>query len=417
MDKKFIKKIVPLLLCISLLSGTIIVSAKNNVEKTTIPEYSKTKLTSNYDYNIKDGEVKAVWVPFMSLESKDNCYTEESFKQRFDNIVEESKKYSINTLIVHVRPFGDSMYKSDIFPWSHILTGTQGNDPGFDPLEYMINKTHSENMSFHAWVNPLRIQSNNTPGILADCNLYNKWRNDSDKSNDRWVLDLNNNKFLNPCYPEVRKIIIDGIREIVENYPVDGIHFDDYFYPTDNMDFDKESYNEYLSSLSQTAIPLSQEEWRIANINSLISGTYSEIKSINSNVQFGISPQANINNDIKMSADIYSWASKNGYVDYLCPQLYINFDNPILSYDKAVKQWRDAITNPNIKYYIGLGLYKAGSDKYDDGTWKSADNIIQKQVEYGRDSGCNGFMLYSWEFLNNSQTSEEISNAMKVLNN
>ncbi len=417
MDKKIIKRTLPFILCVVLLVGTIILSMKNT---TTSPHESNNNTinkSSRNDYNIKENEeMKAVWVPFMALEDKNGNYTEAEFKSRFDNILADSKNHGINTMVVHVRPFGDALYKSNLFPWSHILSGTQGNDPGFDPLEYMIEKTHSENMAFHAWINPLRIQSNNTPSILCESNLYNKWKTDSDSSNDNWVLDSNGNKYFNPYYPEVRKVIIDGIKEIVENYDVDGIHFDDYFYPTDNYDLDKVSYNEYTSKIGENAIALSQDQWRTANINTLVSGVYSEIKNIDPSVQFGISPQANISNDLKMSADVYSWGSKSGYVDYLCPQLYVNFDHPALPYNKAADMWKDLITNENVKYYIGLGLYKAGSSA-DNGTWQNSNNIIQKEIEYGRNLNCNGFMLYSWEFLSNNQTSQEVSNAMKILNN
>lgn len=417
MDKKIIKRTLPFILCIVLLVGTIILSMQNT---TTSPHESNNNTinkSSRNDYNIKENEeMKAVWVPFMALEDKNGNYTEAEFKSRFDNILADSKNHGINTMVVHVRPFGDALYKSNLFPWSHILSGTQGNDPGFDPLEYMIEKTHNDNMAFHAWINPLRIQSNNTPSILCESNLYNKWKTDSDSSNDNWVLDSNGNKYFNPYYPEVRKVIIDGVKEIVENYNVDGIHFDDYFYPTDNYDLDKVSYNEYTSKIGENAIALSQDQWRIANINTLVSGVYSEIKNIDPSVQFGISPQANISNDLKMSADVYSWGSKSGYVDYLCPQLYVNFDHPALPYNKAADMWKDLITNENVKYYIGLGLYKAGSSA-DNGTWQNSNNIIQKEIEYGRNLNCDGFMLYSWEFLSNNQTSQEVSNAMKILNN
>ena len=417
MDKKIIKRTLPFILCIVLLVGTIILSMQNT---TTSPHESNNNTinkSSRNDYNIKENEeMKAVWVPFMALEDKNGNYTEAEFKSRFDNILTDSKNHGINTMVVHVRPFGDALYKSNLFPWSHILSGTQGNDPGFDPLEYMIEKTHNENMAFHAWINPLRIQSNNTPSILCESNLYNKWKTDSDSSNDNWVLDSNGNKYFNPYYPEVRKVIIDGVKEIVENYNVDGIHFDDYFYPTDNYDLDKVSYNEYTSKIGENAIALSQDQWRIANINTLVSGVYSEIKNIDPSVQFGISPQANISNDLKMSADVYSWGSKSGYVDYLCPQLYVNFDHPALPYNKAADMWKDLITNENVKYYIGLGLYKAGSSA-DNGTWQNSNNIIQKEIEYGRNLNCDGFMLYSWEFLSDNQTSQEVSNAMKILNN
>lgn len=411
--KKSIKSIFPLILCLVILIVTIIIVRNNNSTSSKsqgIPNIfsSQKKFKNKQKDTLPDGEMKAVWVPFMELNMKDNC-TETAFKEKFDNILSVSKSHGINTMIVHVRSHGDALYKSSIYPWSHILTGKQGTDPGFDPLEYMVNATHNAGMTFHAWVNPLRIQLNNAPEILADSNPYIKWRNDDDTSNDLYVLDWENNKYYNPAYPEVRSMIINGVAEIIENYPVDGIHFDDYFYPTDNPEFDKPSYDEYTSQISAPSTPLSLSDWRMANINSLVSGVYSKVKSVNKNLQFGISPQYNIDNDIKMGADVYSWGSKSGYVDYLCPQMYVNFENPILTFDKAFNDWKSVITNKDTNLYIGLALYKANSD-LDKGTWKKSNNILQTQVEYSRNLGCNGFMLYSWGYLENSQTTDEVKN-------
>ena len=410
MKKNYLKRFFPLILCLTALAFTIFMVKRYNsstLEHQILPNiFSKQKSFKNKQKDtLPNGEMRAIWVPFMDLNIKNNC-TETAFKEKFNNILSVAKRHGINTMIVHVRSHGDAMYKSSIYPWSHILTGTQGTDPGFDPLEYMVNATHSEGMTFQAWVNPLRIQLNNAPEKLSDSNPYNKWRNDGNDSTNAYVVDWEGNKYYNPAYPEVRSLIINGVAEIIENYPVDGIHFDDYFYPTENPDFDKTSYDQYLSS---TDTPLTLHEWRMANINSLISGVYSKIKSENKNLQFGISPECNIENNLRMGADIYSWGSKSGYVDYLCPQMYVNFDNPTLTFDKAFNDWKSIVSNENINLYIGLALYKAHSD-LDKGTWKKSNNILKTQVEYSRNLGCNGFMLYSWSFLENDQTTDEIKN-------
>ncbi len=409
---KSIKNILPIILCIAILTTTIIIVKNNNQSPSNggiienLPIYPKFK--NKQKNTLPEGEMRAIWVPFMDLNVQSNC-TQENFKEKFDKILSVSKSHGINTMIVHVRSHGDALYKSSIYPWSHILTGTQGADPGFDPLEYMVNSTHDAGMTFHAWVNPLRIQLNNAPEILSDSNPYNIWRNDDDPKHNLYVLDWNGNKYYNPAYPEVRSMLINGIAEIIENYPVDGIHFDDYFYPTESPDLDKTSYDEYISELSPNSTALSLIDWRITNINSLITGVYSKIKSVNKNLQFGISPQCNIDNDIKMGADVYSWGSKKGYVDYLCPQIYVNFENPILTFDKSFNDWKSIIKRKETNLYIGLALYKANSG-LDKESWKKSNNIIKTQVEYSRNLGCNGFMLYSWSFLENEQTKEEMKN-------
>mgnify|MGYP003360583016 FL=1 len=199
----------------------------------------------------------------------------------------------------------------------------------------------------------------------------------------------------------------------MENYPVDAIHFDDYFYPTSDGAFDEKAYQAYTESVGE-GVPLTLPQWRIANINTLVSGVYSAIKSINPQVQFGISPQGNITNDLNMGADVETWASQKGYVDYLCPQIYVNFDHPLLPFNQTADQWRQMTTAEGVKLYIGLAVYKAGSEDADSGTWNGKTDILQREIEYSRSLGCDGIMLYSWDYMDTSQTQEEVANVIKI---
>ena len=357
-------------------------------------------------------EMCAVWVPFMSLDmSTEADKSEKAFQKKFDAIVQGAKSKGMNTLIVHVRPFGDALYPSSLYPWSHLLTGTQGQDPGYDPLAYMVQATHEAGLQFHAWVNPLRIQVKESPGALSADNPYNEWKEDSTKTG--WTLDWGgtSGKYYNPAKEEVREFIAQGVREIVENYDVDGVQFDDYFYPTMSAEFDQADYDAYCAEASE---PLSLIDWRKSNINSLVSLVYQEIKAVDSGVVFGIAPQGNIQNDENMGADVKTWCSTPGYIDYICPQLYVNFENSYLPFDEGANQWKELVTNEEIKLHFGLGLYKAGSD-VDDGTWKNADDILAQQVTLGRELGVDGFMFYSYDFLENENTKKEVENVMNVL--
>jgi len=146
-----------------------------------------------------------------------------------------------------------------------------------------------------------------------------------------------------------------------------------------------------------------------------VSLVYSEVKTVKPKLLFGIAPQGNVLNDLSMGADVPSWCSAQGYVDYICPQLYVNFDNKVLPFDTAAESWRKMVTNTNVKLYLGLAVYKSGSDA-DSGTWKKSSNILAQQVELGRKTSCDGFMFYSWDYLNTDQTKDEVQNVMKVLN-
>ena len=359
-------------------------------------------------------EIRAVWVPFMSLDMKGTDYSEEAFKAKFDNIVSESISHNLNTIIVHVRPFNDALYPSKYFPWSHLLTGEQGKNPGFDPLEYMVKAAHKSGLQFHAWINPLRIQITDRPNTLCETNIYFSLKSTSNAEDI--ILETETGKYLNPAYPEVRELIINGVKEIVENYSVDGIQFDDYFYPSDDPNLDNISYKEYCCSLLDKSQPISLKDWRFANINSLVSGTYSAIKNINPTVVFGISPSGNLSNNSKIGADVATWCKIPGYIDYICPQIYFSPEHPILPSSTAVNQWMNLPRSDKVKLYFGLAMYKAGSPTADFGTWKDHDDILKTQIEQCRKLGCNGFIFFSFEDFKNENANTEIQNVMSVLN-
>lgn len=358
-------------------------------------------------------EMRAVWVPYLSLDmSREEDKSEQAFRTKFAAIVKNAKDCGMNTLVVQVRPFGDALYRSSLFPWSHIAGGTQGVDPGYDPLADMIAACREAGLKIHAWVNPLRIQTAATPSILAAGNPYSVWKTDTAKAG--WTVDWQGAKYYNPAYEPVRKLIADGVQEIAKNYDVDGIQIDDYFYPTQDAAFDQAAYDAYAASASKAGVPLSLSDWRCANVNTLVSLMYREIKSVKPELPFGIAPQANVQNDLAMGADVAVWCSVKGYADYICPQLYVNFENPALPFDSAVKTWKSMVRNPDMKLYLGLAAYKAGSDA-DSGTWKSSGDILARQVSLGRESACDGFMFYSCDYLNRDQTEEEVRNVVKIL--
>lgn len=383
------------------------VSTTASTSETQTTTTSATATTTVSHNKPKSGEMKAVWIPYMSLGSIS--------REKIDGIVAKCKKYGYNTIIFHVRPFGDAMYDSSYFPWSHLVSGKQGiNDKGFDPLEYAVEKAHENGLELHAWINPLRIQNNTgkLPSSLAATNPYNVWRSDTDTTNDHYVVDYQEGKYYNPGEETVRKLIVNGIAEIVRNYDVDGIHWDDYFYPASDDSFDDSvSYNAYIASGGK----MSLLEWRQDNINKLVKATYAAVKSEDPNCVFGISPAGNIGNCLNAGADVYEWGSESGYVDYLCPQVYWTFDNTVCPYAKTCEKWRALTSSDSVKLYIGLALYKAGGSS-DGGKWLKADDILAQQVNYARGStvDADGFMVYSYEYLEKSQTESEMKNLMKI---
>ena len=353
----------------------------------------------------EEGALVGVWVPYFSLDTAE--HTQAAFEENFQTIAQTAQEKGANALFVHVRSFSDALYPSQYYPWSHILTGTQGQDPGFDPLEFMIETTHSLGMEFHAWLNPLRVKTAETPAALAENNPYVQLGEEY----PQYFMEYGGGVYLNPAYPAMRTLIADGAAEIAGNYDVDGIHFDDYFYPAEDPALDSAAYEAYAQSVEE---PLPLLEWRAANINAMVAQVYESIKAVKPGVVFGISPQGNMQNDEAMGADVATWAAVPGYVDYLAPQLYYSFENEALPYQQALEEWAALPRHQGLELYAGLALYKAGTDA-DGGTWLLRDNIIALQAEAALNGGYQGVILYSSEYLEAEQAAKEVENAAALL--
>ena len=380
----------------------------------SLPEDSQQAQQTAQDAVSGTEEMRAVWVPYMSLDmTGESDRSEKAFLAKFGAVIQTAKSCGMNTLIVQVRPFGDALYPSAYFPWSHVTGFRQGENPGYDPLKDMTEACHAAGLKIHAWVNPLRIRASDTPAALAQDNPYYAYRASSEKSD--YVVETPGGIYYNPAYAEVRKLVADGTAEIAANYAVDGIQFDDYFYPTQDASFDAKAYGDYCSSAGRSGTPLPLADWRRANISEMVSLVYRRIKAAKKGVPFGIAPQGNIQNDLNMGADVNAWCSARGYVDYICPQLYYNFRNPTLPFDQAADAWCRLVTNQDIRLYFGLAAYKASSSA-DGGTWQESSSILAGEVMYGRVRKCSGFMFYSVDSLTKEQAKEEIENVVKQLN-
>ncbi len=371
-------------------------------------------------------ELKGVWISYLELEKLPK--ERESFQKAVDQMFDNAKSWGMNAVFVHVRSHSDAMYPSEYYPWSKFASGAAGKDPGYDPLDYMIKAAHARGLKFHAWLNPYRIT-----GYLmswdevSDSSPAKQWFGNGDKAESRRVLNHNGAWYYNPSFPEVRELVTKGVAEIVENYQVDGIHFDDYFYPELNDDNPSRWFDlpEYLTSGSDLSIA----NWRRANVNRLVAETYHTVKSINPSVTFGISPQGyveHLRSSQKLFADIDTWMSTEGYLDYIMPQIYWGFETrkadktpAPYAFENNLKTWIDLKNRGNVKLYLGLAAYRAGTDTkdYNDiSEWLRRDDILKRQVEMGRQSGqVSGYCFYSYSSFLEEAAEKEVKNLLPVL--
>ncbi|WP_236032969.1 glycoside hydrolase family 10 protein [Algoriphagus pacificus] len=359
----------------------------SNLPTKTLPKTPVALAPLSYQMPEMPREFRGVWIATVANIdwplSPDDPY--EKQKRDFLEILDYYKSLNFNAVIVQVRTAGDAFYPSNLAPWSKYLTGKQGKAPQTteNPLTWMINEAHARGMEFHAWLNPYRATMDLKTEELSPDHDYNLHRD--------WMLKYGTKYYYNPALPEVKNHLLKVIKEIVDNYDIDAIHFDDYFYPykIPREDFpDKASYNKYKKPGQ------SQDDWRRDNVNQLIFALNETIKASKPWVQFGISPfgvwrnqdkdpkgsptRAGQTNYDDLYADVLLWM-KNGWVDYMIPQLYWSMEHPLASHRILNDWWARNHNNTNI--YIGNGPYKIRDDS--DEAWKDPKEI-NNQISYTR---------------------------------
>lgn len=341
-------------------------------------------------------EIRAMWISYKEWETMDFS-SEAAFTEQAAQLMANSAELGMNRVLVQVRPFADAIYPSELFPWSDLCTGTQGQDPGYDPLAILVEQAHSAGLAIEAWVNPYRVRLNASypAGELAADNPA--------IAHPEWAKEVNGGIYLDPANPDVQAYIADGVQEILDNYAVDGIHFDDYFYPTTEESFDEAEY-----AASGTDLPLA--DWRRENVNSLVSLVYRTVKESSPTAVFGISPQGNPDNNYNgQYSDVGLWMSTPGYLDYVMPQIYWGFGYTLKSgsdrfaFENIVAEWAAMPRADSVALCAGLGAYRigdgdGGSNENSTSQWQTGCNLAS-QVEGLRGAGLDGYALYRYASL------------------
>ena len=349
-------------------------------------------------------EKRAVWISFLEYQKILKNKTEREFRNTVCEYFNKCAEYGLNTVIVHARSHGDAYYKSEYFPASVNFAGDRKNTFPFDPLKIMTEEAHKRNLKIEAWVNPYR--GNKTEDSFAPDDPVAKWI--GTEKVFKWGNSETGDEYyyFNPGEPEVRELIIKGIIEIVDNYDIDGIHFDDYFYPTADASIDTVTFEKYGGGRTL-------DEFRTDCVNRLVSAVYREIKA-RQNITFGISPAGNVDSCINKSfADVRLWGSNEGYVDYIMPQIYWDYGEGSLPFETALSAWKEILTNPNIKLAVGLAAYKVTDTPAD--YWSSGD-ILKRQVEDLRTvPNYIGFSIFRYEDLFSDRLKTERENLNQIL--
>lgn len=373
--------------------------------------YMNKKEDNNIINNFEeDRYVFISYIDYSYLKGKD----ENILKEEINKMVLNIKENNFNGIILQVRAFSDAIYYSKIFsPSLHILNN-ENDKLKLDMLDYFIKLSHENNIKLIAWINPYRIRINNDISSISGNNIVNKYLNTSS-------VEIKNGIYFNPAKDEVLDLIIKGVLEIVKNYDVDGILYDDYFYPSKTCDLNDYKLYKLNGGLK------SLEDFRRDNINKLIRKTYEKIKEVNSDVLFGISPSGNMNNNYNAEYLDINYLIENKIVDFIMPQIYYGFDNTNLPFVNTVNSWSNLVKDTNIKFYVALALYKSGlEDKYAKtgiNEWINNNDIISKQIIVSRNTyNYEGFSIFRYDYLFNSkkdnkQLLDEVFYVKKLLKN
>ena len=361
-----------------------------------------------------------IWISYYEINSM--LKSEKGFKSEFENVIENCKKLQIQNLYIHVRAFCDSLFNSDYYP---LMQRAEKYD--YDIFEFVIDECHKENIKVHAWINPYRVSTatTNIDEITASSPAY-KWLKDDNTDNDRNV-SFANGIYLNPSEQSVQGLVIDGIREIIVKYDVDGIHFDDYFYPYPIYETDENSnrvaaafadddaYNTYGAGFDDIG------DWRRDNVNKLVELSYKTVKKADKKCLFGVSPFGIWKNGyggetgsvtrgsqsyFEIYCDTLAWA-KGEYVDYVAPQLYWTDDNDAASYRVLTEWWSEALEGTGTALLVSHAAYR-----YDE--WESPSGIMKSQVENASGyENYRGSIFYGYEEIANNK--EGITDELKKI--
>ena len=363
-------------------------------------------------------ETRGVWIASVyniDFPSKPDLPADE-LKSEIDDIINTSLELGLNTLFFQVHPCSDCLYKSELFPVSVFLSTK--HVLYFDPLEYMISSCHDKGISLYAWINPLRVTAYASDNKDDAVSSLNKEKGPG-STPGLLVFHSDGKLYYDPGYPEVADMVSDCIFEIISQYNVDGVVFDDYFYPypvdgktiDDSLSYENNSNGESI------------EDWRRNNINTIIEKSYKTIKDYDPAIKFGVAPfgiwkngnggeSGSETNGLESFSTLYcdtiKWIEE-GYVDFISPQLYWSFDDPLAPYGTLYKWWDNATEGSGVELIPSLGAYNYGN------SWKDPEGIMTEQVETARKTAVfRGVIYYGYSQF--KENTHNIAAEIKTIN-
>ncbi|MCW5250961.1 glycoside hydrolase family 10 protein [Streptomyces sp. SHP 1-2] len=304
----------------------------------------------------------------------------------------------LNAVFLQVRPTADALWPSAVEPWSSYLSGSQGRDPGWDPLDTAVREAHARGLELHAWFNPYRVAVDDDPARLLPSHPA--------REHPDWVVPYGGGLYYDPGRPEVRAFVQDAVFDAVERYAVDGVHFDDYFYP---YPVAGQRFDDDASHRAHGAGFATRADWRRDNVNRLVRETAARLRTTRPAARFGVSPfgvwrnaatdprgsdtAAGVQSYDDLHADTRTWV-REGWVDYVVPQLYWEIGRPGADYATLLDWWSGVAAGSRTRLYVGEALYKAG-DPARSAAWQDPAELSRHLALAARIPGVRGHVFFA----------------------
>lgn len=360
-------------------------------------------------------DMKCLWISQFDLSSVYSSggsqRAESAYRQYVNKILDNTVACGFNTVILQMRPNADSMYPSEYYPPSTYVVGAYGKDFTYDPVAIFIELAHARGLSLQAWINPLRGMTDDEIKKIDEKYPIRQWY-DNSATRGTYIVNVDGRWYLNPAYVEVRELIQSGATEILMKYDVDGLHMDDYFYPTTAASFDSAAYSDYKKAGGKKTLA----DFRREQLNLLVKGLFDLTKAVDETALFGISPAGNWNNVYDSHyADVYTWCGVEGYIDYICPQVYFGMEHASYDFKKTCETWRAMIKTDKVRLVIGmtLGKAKSGTDNYagsGKNEWTEHKDVLLRCLEYTATMDeCVGVAYFCYQYFYNPTSGVEVA--------
>jgi len=332
---------------------------------------------------------RAFWVSNVMNIDLPTTENANKYREAVIKMLDTAVEFNMTAIFFQVRTTMDAFYESKLNPYSRFLTGQEGKKPPFNVMDFVIKETKKRNLEFHAWCNPYRVSMGHKGSVEAYYETCDDL-NFAKQNQDLTLVDTNGQIILNPAKDKVKQFIIDSMVELARNFPVDGIHFDDYFYPYAGL---KEGFDDQADFNQRADQSQTLGDFRRNHVTDVIKGVYKVLKNARPNLRFGVSPfgiwKNKVNDPLGSNteeacsqsfdnqyADTYTWV-KEGYMDYVVPQIYWEFGHKIAPHADILRWWVDLCKDSKVDLYIGHATYRLGQT----GEFENPNEIVN-QVKF-----------------------------------